>query len=247
MKNVPYKIILKMGLLLIASFAGASVTYADTSTLPLGGVEDTALYHVTRFQVDGTQNRTGGLVNWQGSGWYGGDTNRFAFKTEGEMQNGHVERSEVWGLYSRNISTFWDLQGGIRQDFDPRSTTYLAVGVQGLAPYFFETDAHAFVSSRGDVSARIEQSIDVLISQRLILQPHIKVDMSAQDVPELNLGSGISKVEVGSQVRYEITRKFAPYLDLVYERSVGNTERLIRAGGGNPGSLTLRAGIRFWF
>ncbi len=234
-----------LGLLLLGM---VSTARADDTNLGMSAAtHERQIFHVVRFQIGGTQNDDGGLVNWQGMGSIGGDTEKFVVKTEGEMQNGHVESSELWGLYSRNASDFWDVQAGVRQDFDPRPTTYLAAGVQGLAPYFFETDAHAFLSTRGDLSVRIEQSIDLLITQRLILQPHLKADAYAQDVPELAIGSGISTVEIGAQLRYEITRKFAPYIDLVYERSVGNTERLVRASGRDPGDLTLRAGLRFWF
>lgn len=205
------------------------------------------IFHVVRFQIDGARNDEGGLMTWEGAGSIGGDAEKLIVRTEGEMQNGHVESSELWGLYSRNVSDFWDAQAGLRQDFDPRPTTYLVAGVQGLAPYFFETDFHTFLSTRGDLSARIEQSFDLLITQRLILEPHLKIEAYAQDVPELDIGSGIGAVEIGAQLRYEITRKFAPYVDLVYERSVGNTERLVRSSGRDPSELTLRAGLRLWF
>lgn len=205
------------------------------------------VFHLLRLQVDGTQNDEGGLVTWTGSGSIGGDLEKLVVKSEGEMQNGHVERSEVWGLYSRSISDFWDVQAGVRQDFDPRAQTYLVFGVEGLAPYFIETGAHAFLARNGDVSARLEQSIDLLITQSLALTPHLKLDVSANDVPEQKIGAGFSRIELGTQLRYEITRKFAPYIDLVYERALGNTARMIREDGGDPGDLTLRAGISFWF
>src|SRR3546814_851581 len=125
-----------------------STARADDANLAVtAAMHDSQIFHVVRFQIDGAQNDEGGLVNWQGMGSIGGDTEKFIIKTEGEMQNGHVESSELWGLYSRNVADFWDVQAGARQDFDPRPTTYLVVGVQGLAPYFFETDAHAFLST----------------------------------------------------------------------------------------------------
>jgi len=211
------------------------------------GGHESPVFHVLRLQIDGAQNDEGGLVTWTGSGTIGGDLEKLVVKSEGEMQNGHVERSEFWGLYSRNISDFWDVQAGVRQDFDPRAQTYLVFGVEGLAPYFIETGAHAFLAKNGDVSARLEQSIDLLITQSLALTPHLKLDVSANDVPEQKIGAGFSRIELGTQLRYEITRKFAPYIDLVYERALGNTARMIRNDGGDPGDLTLRAGISFWF
>ncbi len=207
----------------------------------------TKLFQVYRFQADGAQNNAGGLVTWKGRGWIGGDTDKFVINTEGEMQNGHVESSELWGLWSRNVSDFWDVQAGLRQDFDPHPTTSLVVGLQGMLPQFIETDAHIFVSTRGDVGARFEQTIDLAITQRLILEPHLKVDVNAQNVPELDVGSGISSIEAGLQLRYEITRKFAPYVDLVYETATGNTAHIKRNNGERAGELTLRAGLRLAF
>ncbi|MEN6544018.1 copper resistance protein B [Parvibaculum sp.] len=209
--------------------------------------EESSPFHVVRFQIDGAHNHQGGLLTWEGIGSIGGDLEKLVVRSEGEMQNGHVERSEVWGLYSRNVSEFWDVQAGVRQDFDPRPQTFLVVGVEGLAPYFIETGAHAFLAKNGDLSARLEQSIDLLITQSVALKPHLKLDVSANDVPEREIGAGISRVEMGAQLRYEITRKFAPYIDLVYERALGNTARMIRNDGGDPGDLTLRAGVSFWF
>lgn len=217
----------------------ASQARADDMNAPM--------FHVIRLQVDGTQNHAGGLVNWEGQGWVGGDVDKFAIRSTGEMQNGHVERSELWGLWGHTLSDFWDIQTGLRQDFDPRPTTFLVAGLQGLMPQFIETDAHAFVSSHGDVSARFEQTIDLAMTQRLILQPHLKVDVSAQNIPERDIGSGINRIEVGTQLRYEITRKFAPYLDLAYETATGNTAHIRRNNGEKVGELTLRAGIRLAF
>lgn len=209
--------------------------------------EEGPLFHSVRFQIDGAQNDQGGLISWEGNGFIGGDLEKLVVRTEGESQNGHVERSEVWGLYSRNVTEFWDVQAGIRQDLDPRPQTFLAIGIEGLAPYFIETGAHAFLAKNGDLSARLEQSIDLLITQSIALKPHLKLDASANDAPEGRIGAGLSRLEMGAQLRYEITRKFAPYIDLVYERALGNTARMIREDGSNPGDLTLRAGISLSF
>lgn len=236
----------------IAKWSGAFLSLAMLWPLALFADEmthgdDDRLFHVVRFQIDGARNNEGGLVNWEGSGSIGGDLEKLAVRTEGEVQNGHAERSELWGLYSRNVAEFWDLQAGVRQDFDPRPETYLVVGAEGLAPWFIETGAHLFLSKRGNVAARIEQSIDLPVTQSLILEPHLKLDVSANNVPEDEIGAGVSRVEAGTRLRYEITRKFAPYIDLVYERALGNTARLRRTDGGDTGDLTLRAGIAFWF
>ncbi len=240
---------------LVAAFVVGALT-AQAGTAKAAAMEDAAMeegehgtemFHVVRLEIDGTRNDEGGFVTWDGDGWIGGDIEKFAVRTEGEIQNGHVESSEFWGLYSRNVADFWDLQAGIREDLDPRPETYFVLGARGLARYFFETDAHLFVSKEGDFAARLEQSIDLLVTQRLILEPHMEINVSANNVPEQEVGSGISRIEAGVQLRYEIAREVAPYIDFVYERAVGNTEHLIRSDGGDPEDFTVRAGIRLWF
>lgn len=135
----------------------------------------------------------------------------------------------------------------MRQDFAPRGETYLAAGVAGLAPYFFETEATAFLSTEGNVSARFEQSFELLITQKLIAEPHVEVNLFAQDVPEQGVGAGFSDIEAGLQLRYEVTRKFAPYVDLVWERDLGETASITRASGEDVEDTTLRFGVRAWF
>lgn len=239
--------------LIAALLAGAFATEARATQAVAAeaamedGEHGAELFHAVRLEIDGTQNDEGGFITWEGDGWIGGDIEKFAVRTEGEIQNGHVESSEFWGLYSRNVADFWDLQAGVREDLDPRPETYFVLGVRGLARYFFETDAHLFLSKEGDFAARLEQSIDLLVTQRLILEPHMEINVSANNVPEQEVGSGISGIEAGVQLRYEIAREVAPYIDFVYERAVGNTERLIRADGGDPEDFTVRAGIRLWF
>lgn len=184
---------------------------------------------------------------WDAQGWVGGDRNKLWLKSEGEVTDGDAEQAEIQALYSRNIATFFDAQVGVRYDFEPTGTAYLVAGVQGLAPYLLETDVAAFLSDEGDASVRLEQSFDVLLTQRLILEPYVEAEVQFQDVPERDVASGLSDVEAGVQLRYEVTRKLAPYLDAVYERSLGDTADLRRASGEDADHWVLRAGLRSWF
>lgn len=187
--------------------------------------------------------------HWEGEGWIGGDINRFAFKTEGEGAfGGPLERAEVQALYSRAIDPWFNLEAGVRHDIrpDPRRT-YAVVGIEGLAPYWFEVSAQAFLSNRGDAHLRLEGSYDQRISQRLILQPAAEINVAAQDVPELGIGSGVSDVELGLRLRYEFAREFAPYVGVNWERKLGDTARLARADGERASATSLVMGVRFWF
>jgi copper resistance protein B len=187
--------------------------------------------------------------HWEGEGWVGGDINRFAFKTEGEGEiGGRLESAEVQALYSRAIDPWFNLEAGVRHDFRPDpDRTYAVIGIEGLAPYWFEVGAQAFLSTKGDAHLRLEASYDQRITQRLILQPAAELNIAAQDVPELGIGSGLSDVELGLRLRYEFAREFAPYLGINWERKLGDSARFARAEGEGASTTSLVMGVRFWF
>lgn len=185
---------------------------------------------------------------WDVQGYYGGDLDKFWFKSEGEGSFGEeIESAEVQALYSRAITPFFDLQGGIRQDLAPMDRTHAVIGIQGLAPYLFEVDAAAFLSDKGDLTARIEVELDQRITQRLILQPRVEASLSAQDVPELGIGAGLDKVEAGLRLRYHLVREFAPYVGIDQEWRLGQSADYARAAGEDPGVTNYVVGVRFWF
>ena len=187
---------------------------------------------------------------WDVQGWTGGDINRFWWKSEGEGEfGGDLEEAEIQALYSRAVSPFWDVQAGVRQDFRPEGedTTHLVLGLQGLAPHWWEIDVAAFLSTDGDLTARLEAEYDQRITQRLILQPRIELDLSAGDVPELETGSGLASVEAGLRLRYEFRREFAPYVGVEWSRALGDTADYIEAAGGDPEETRFVVGLRAWF
>lgn len=195
-------------------------------------------------------NEGAALLLWDGEGWIGGDINKIWIKTEGEYDfDAHAfEHAEVQALYSRAISPFFDLQAGVRHDIKPDpSNTYGVLGLQGLAPYWFEIDAAAFISDDGDVSARIEAEYELMMTQRLILQPRTEWIITLQDSPEIGVGSGLSKVEAGLRLRYEFDRQFAPYIGLSWSRKLGDTADFARAAGEDAGRISFVTGLRLWF
>lgn len=185
---------------------------------------------------------------WDAEAWYGSDTDKVWVKSEGEGEiGGAVEDAEVQVLYSRAVGPFWDLQAGARIDFEPDTRTHLVVGLQGLAPYMFHVDAAAFLSDRGDLTARIEAEYDQKITQSLILQPRIELEAAAQDISVRGLGRGLTKIEPGLRLRYEIAPEFAPYLGIEYEAKLGRTADFARAAGEDPDALRVLVGVRAWF
>lgn len=219
----------------------------DAGSQPAMAMEPVPNFGMVSAQIDGTQSHGKGLFSWDAEGWYGGDTDKLWLKSEGLQRGSETDDGEVQALWSHNSADFWDLQGGVRQDFAPTGRTYAVLGVEGLSKYFFETQAHLFVSTHGDVSARLKQSIDLPITQRWFIEPHAEANLAVQNVPDERIGSGLSDIQIGLQTRYEFTRKFAPYADLVWHKSFANTASYDRANGDPTDELTLRAGIRFWF
>lgn len=209
---------------------------------------DKPLFHAFRLELDAGENRNNeSVANWNLDGWFGGDDNKLWLKSEGAVVGHNTQTSESWALYSRNIATFWDAQAGIRYDNKPESTGYFVAGFTGLAPYYFETEAHIFASEEGDVSFRLHTETDFLFTQKLILQPFLELNVFAQDVKELDVGSGMADANIGLQLRYEITRKVAPYIEVSYESLFGDTADIADANGEHASDSTITAGIRLMF
>jgi copper resistance protein B len=185
---------------------------------------------------------------WDLQGWVGGDERKLWWKTEGELHSDNVAGAELQLLYSKAVSPFFDLQIGLRQDLEPDpNRAFAVVGLQGLAPQWFEIDAAAFLSDDGDLSARFEAEYDLYLTQRLVLQPRFEVNAGASDVAELGLGSGLRTTALDLRLRYEFRRKFAPYLGVSWRKSYGDTGDAFVAAGSDDDLVTFVAGARFWF
>ncbi|MBT8077882.1 MAG: copper resistance protein B [Gammaproteobacteria bacterium] len=180
---------------------------------------------------------------WDVQGWAGGDYHRLWLKSEGDRHE-----AELQLLYSRAVSPFFDLQLGIRHDLDPRpSRSHAVVGLQGLAPHWFEVDAALFLSDEGVLSARLEAEYDLRLTQRLILQPRAETEAGFGDDDELGLGRGVRQLDLSLRLRYEIRRKLAPYLGFGWRRAFGDTADFLELDGEDSSGYFAVAGLRFWF
>ncbi|MEE8611401.1 MAG: copper resistance protein B [Sphingomonas aquatilis] len=201
------------------------------------------------FNLAEVQVRHGGDgYRWDGEGWFGGDIDRVVVKSEGEGTFGRsIDQAEVQAFYAHAIGPYFNLLAGARQDLGPYGgRTHAAIGVEGLAPYWFDVEATLFASDKG-VRARGSAWYDQRLTQRAILQPRIEVNLAAQDEPDARVGAGLSSVEAGLRLRYEIAREFAPYVGINWERRYGATARYARADGEGSGGVSLALGIRGWF
>lgn len=189
-----------------------------------------------------------GALAWEGVAWIGGDIHRLWLRSEGEAVDGSVEGGHLDLLYSRSLTPWWDVVAGLRQDLGegPRRT-WAAIGLQGLAPWKFEVEASVYIGASGRTAASLEAEYDTLLTNRLILQWRAGLDLQGRDDPARGLASGASGAEAGARLRYEVSRRFAPYVGLEWHRALGGTADLHRARGDKLAETRVVAGIRFWF
>ena len=185
-------------------------------------------------------------------GWAGGAVHRVWLKADGEHGTRGGSRSgsaELQVLYGRLVTPFWDAQLGLRVDAyyrEGRARTFVALGVQGLAPGWFELEPTLFVSQGGDVSASLTASYDVLFTQRLVVQPRLETRAALQEVPEFGVGTGFNDLELGLRARYELRRELAPYVGVLWSRRFSETADLARASGAPVREVSWVAGLRVW-
>ena len=205
-------------------------------------------------QLEYQMNEGDDTLGWDAVGWYGGDYNRLWLKTEGEwrVSGERGGDAEIQALYGRLIAPFWDFQTGLRYDqfsgadFD-RSRGFAVIGLQGLSPYRFEIEPALFISQDGDVSARLTATYDMLITQRLILQPRLDFDAAVQSAEKFGVGEGVNSIGLGLRLRYEIMREFAPYIGVQWLQQFGETADISRRNGGRAENVAVVFGVRLWF
>ncbi len=215
---------------------------------PMPGMDDNPSFgHVLLEQFEDRTNGAGHAFRYDGQGWYGTDIDKLWVKSEGQVTDrGRFQDGQHEILYDRAISTFFELQGGLRVDADSGPTRESgAIGVQGLAPYFFDVEATAYFSDRG-AAARLKGSYDLLITQRLILQPEAELNFYTGSDRERGVGSGLSDIDAGLRLRYEISRKFAPYIGVSYQGRFGQAASFARQDHESTDDVRFAFGIRAW-
>jgi copper resistance protein B len=210
-------------------------------------VHDTAIHtFVLADQLEWLATSPRGAA-WDARGWIGGDRNRFWFRTEGEASAAQLERTETHFFYGRAVSPWWDIVAGIRNDDGPGpARNWAAFGVQGLAPYFVEIEATGYVGAAGRTHARLEAKYELLVTNRLVLQPLLEIEIYGKDDPERLIGAGLSSADVGLRLRYEIRRELAPYVGVLWSLRFFGTADMWRASGQDATDTRLVAGLRFW-
>jgi copper resistance protein B len=223
----------------------------DSAKQPLGGhaATDNAIHSYLLFnQLEARDSDPDTGFAWELQGWVGTDLTRLWLRSNGERVSGHTEAAEVEVLYGRSISPWWDVVTGLRHDVRPRdSRTFGAIGLQGLAPQWFELDATLYLDDDGQIAARFTAEYEFLFTNRLVLQPRMELNFHGKTDTARDIGSGLSEMEAGMRLRYEITRQLAPYVGLEWTKAFGKTAELLQGSPSGASDARAVAGIRLWF
>ncbi|WP_415899744.1 copper resistance protein B [Neptuniibacter sp. QD48_11] len=213
-----------------------------------GGKDDPLLTMITIDQLEKRDANSSKPFAWEVQGWAGYDLDKFVFKTEGERADGETEKAELQLLYSKAIDPYWDIQFGIRHDFYPKPTQdWAVIALQGVAPYYFETDASLFIGEDGQTALRLESEYEMMLTQQWVLSPEIEVNFHGKNDEVREVGSGLSNIEAGLRLRYEVRREIAPYIGIHWEKKFGDTADFAREEGEDTNDTQFVMGIRIWF
>ncbi len=232
----------KKALILAGILAASPVVHA-------GGMEDDPLlFKLMVDQLEWRDADAGDLLVWEADAWLGKDLHKLWLKTGGERSGGETESAEIQALYSRAVDPYWDFQIGWRHDLQPEpNRDWLAVGFKGLAPYWFEVDASLFAGGNGQLAARLQAEYELMLTQRWVLSPELEVNIHGKDDEATGVGSGLSDMELGLRLRYEIRREFAPYIGINWEKKFGRTADFAEEEGESTDDLQFVIGVRAWF
>jgi copper resistance protein B len=220
--------------------------FSGLSKPKMGNEDYLGSFIVDRLEAVHVREDFSMIYDWQA--WYGQDYDKLVIRAEGEIDQGRFKNARNEALWGHALTAFWDTQVGVRIDSGlGTDRLWGAFGVQGYAPYWIYIEATGYVGEEGRTAFRLETEYDVLITQKLILQPRIEVNFYSQSDPSRLVSSGLSNIEAGLRLRYEIKREFAPYIGIEWASTFGSAADAIRAGGNKPEEIRFVAGVHFWF
>jgi len=230
--------------------AGTTLTegpYALEGNERLTLADEHPFYALLGDRLEYNEQANAGVFDLQA--WYGTTFDRLVIKTEGEFSEGSIEENQTDILWGHAVSAYWDTQAGVRLDYNKEGENrqWLAFGLQGLAPYWFELDMTAYVGERGNTAFTLEAEYELLLTQKLIIQPRAEITLYGKNDKQNELGSGLSSSAIGFRVRYEFTRQFAPYIGVEWSNKFGNTADYATSSGQSSNNTAFVTGIKFWF
>jgi copper resistance protein B len=218
----------------------------DSEMIRVMEMDDTAPHAMFKLdELERGRSDDATSTAWNAQGWYGGDFDKLWLRSEGERETGRTD-GRVETFWDHAFASYWDWQIGARHDFGSGGRrNWVAFGVQGLAPYWFTIEATAYVGDDGRSAARFRAEYELLLTQRLVLQSEGEVNLYSKEDRERASASGLSDAELGLRLRYEVSRKFAPYVGIVRSyRSSADTSPFITIPGGSATRFVV--GLRVW-
>ncbi|MFT5482125.1 MAG: copper resistance protein B [Halieaceae bacterium] len=246
------KILMRKKTFLLPTILAVMLSVAPLSIISSSALaaskDDPILISVLIDQLEVRDDEGGNPLVLEGQGWVGKDLQKLWIKTEIEQLDGKIEEAELQVLYSQAVATYWDFQIGLRKDFRPTpDRSWAVIGLQGLAPYFFEVDTALFIAESGRTALRLEAEYELLLTQQLILTPEFEININGQNDEALGIGSGLSGVQAGLRLRYELRREFAPYIGVNWSKEFGETAEYSRINNETTDGWQWTIGVRAWF
>lgn len=229
--------------------APPGIALEDPGTTPTHDHMPASRYTWFRLdELEAVDSDDGTAASWEGGISWGGHFDRWWLTSEGEREDGHSEELETRLYWSHAVARWWDTTLGLRHDSgEGPSRSWAAVGIRGLAPYWLETEATAFVGEEGHTALRLEVDYEMLLTNRLILQPQMELNFYGKQDTARRQGRGLADSGAGLRLRYEIRREVAPYIGLEWQRLHGDSADLAEGAGGRVHDTAVVAGIRLWY
>jgi len=204
-----------------AAPADSSPQMSPSQMNAMMGMDDQSA--IGRVLIDELEYRDGDGSNngavWDAEARYGNDYDKALLRTEGVWNSGSEAQGRADLLWDRIITRWWSLQAGSRYDFgDGPGRGWAALGIAGIAPYWIDVEATAYLGSRGTVAGRFKSETDLLLTQRLILQPEVELNAYSHANAERDQGAGLSDLQAALRLRYAIRREIAPYAGVSWVR-----------------------------
>ena len=209
------------------------------------------IYQVTRLENAWIVDEDGkGNLGTKFDTLIGTDENRLFIEANLDKAESNDPKYDVSALYSRYVAPFWDIQAGVRYSEDRNNNSNRVdgvVGILGLAPYFFETQAYLYGGENNFWGASFDVDRDLLLTQKLITQPYIEADIVLNDNSDFASKTGLSELKTGIKTRYEITKRIRPFVDVAYQYEKGLKETRFQQATDSEKGWLYGAGIEFVF
>ena len=185
---------------------------------------------------------------WSGFIMVGKDLNRLWLTSKGSAEHGETDSSEIRLFYSRTIRPYIGVQLGWKRDLKPEpQRDWLGFGLLAVLPYKVGADVSIFIGESGRMAARLEIAYQHWFTQKLSLTPDFEANFYSEDDPERDIGSGLSDLDLGLRLRYQITKGVSPYTGITWKGNFGNTADMIKSKGEDTSDLCLMLGVTLWY